>query len=185
MRIMKITVFAITIILLSLMAAGCISGSSPSSTATPTPTPTQEPTSALVTATPTPVPSPTAINYAVPSVDLLFTPPPESGYNQNTPIETITGTMSKNGNPAVGYGVQVETISTCLYGNATQNDGSFVVRFRQDNSSTFLIKITDPSGNLIYQDKVPRPMNETSDPFNISMAIPSTNIITWSISPSD
>jgi hypothetical protein len=115
-------------------------------------------------------------------VDIIFTPPPEAGYNQSTPIQNLTGTITVNGKPAVGYEVLIVTAPGFEYGNFTRSDGGFIVRFRQDNSSTFLMKLDNAQDILIYQDKVPRPMSYTG-PMTITITIPSTNIESINITP--
>jgi hypothetical protein len=177
---------AILIMAVSLMNAGCVGTLrnilGPSASVTPTPTVTAQPTIRSIAASATP--SPTLASTTVPgNVDIIFTPPPEAGFNQSTPIHTLTGNVTVNGKPAVGYTVLINTAPGFEYGNTSRSDGSFMVRFRDDNSSTYMMKLDNSLGILIYQDTAPMPMSY-SGPMTIALTIPSTNIVSVTITPS-
>jgi hypothetical protein len=171
---------ATLIVAVSLANAGCIGAihsTIDGAFATPTPVPTTTPTPTL-TPTPTVTPCPTMPDH----IDIIYILPLESGRNQSTITHIINGSMSVNDGPAVGWAVVIDTSAGNEYGNVTDANGRYSVVFSGDESETYIVKLYDPLHNIIYMDQYPRLMNHTG-PMSISIEIPSTNVISVSVSP--
>ncbi len=169
----KLVLIAISIVAISLAIAGCAGAF----IREPTPTPDVTATP-VVTATPSPTPVPTITG----PVDLIFTRPLESGMNNSSAIHVLTGNITYNGDPAVGYIVLVDTVNGCEYGNRTDPNGKFRVTFRDDWSPTYTMKVVDTSDCVIYADRTPRPVGQTG-PFAITIEVPSSKQIHVSVTP--
>ncbi len=155
-------VLLIACIAFALFAAGCTSAPAP----TPTPTPTPP-------ATPTPL--------ATAPDNIVVTLP----LGTASPIVQIThyinGTITYNKQPTALYHVLVDTDKGNEYGNVTDANGNFTVKFADDGSTTYWIKLADSDNNLIYQDSLPRYLNHTG-PLSINIEVPGVNRINVSIS---
>lgn len=184
MKMIVKTVMATLMVAALLASAGCIGGirnqvdgiiSTPTPTATATPVPTVAPT-----ATPTPTTGPTY--YMPDDVDVIFIQPIYSGIMPSYITHVVNGSISFNNEPAVGWGILVETSAGNTFGNVTDATGHYTVKFAGNMDETYIIKLTDPLNNLIYQDKYPRKMSHVG-PISIRMNVPSTNVYTMYIYP--
>jgi hypothetical protein len=116
-------------------------------------------------------------------VDLIYARPLEAGASTNTScLRVLTGTITYNGDPANAYTVLVDTVEGCEYGNKTRPDGGFQVAFMDDGSPTYVMKVVDTSGIVIYADNERRPVNQTG-PFVIEFDVPSSKQISVTITP--
>ncbi len=149
---MKKLILLISVIILSLFAAGC--------TTTPTPTPTITPT-------------PTATPIVTAPANITVTLPPGTPSATVTITHYIHGKISYNQQPTAGYRVLVATDKGNQYTNATDANGNFNVTFLDDGSLTYMIRLLDSNNNTIYQDTLPRYLNYTG-PMNISIEVPGT-----------
>ncbi len=149
---MKRLILLVSIIALSLFAAGCAT--------TPTPTPTIAPT-------PTPTPLVTA------PANITVTLPPGTPSATVTITHYIHGKILFNQQPSPGYKVLVLTDKGNQYSNTTDPSGNFNVTFLSDGSETYKLKLLDSNNNTVYQDTLPRYLNATG-PMNISIEVPGT-----------
>ncbi len=152
-------VLIISCLFFTLFTAGC--------TGTPAPTPTPLPTTMPV--------SPTPVSVLTPTLT-----PTSSGvieWNPSvTPTRYVNGTVTLNDQPTSNFNVILETSKGNIYGVPTDARGNFSVKFPDDGSAGYIIKIADQGKNLIYQDNSPRPINQ-SGPLNVSIEIPGPNQI--------
>lgn len=184
MKMIVKTLAATLMVVALLSCAGCIGGirntvDDAFATATPMPTATATP----VPATPTPIPTATGPIYYMPDdVDVIFISPIYSGVVPSYITHVVNGSISFNDEPAVGWGIIVETSAGNTFGNVTDATGHYSVKFAGDMNETYIIKLTDPANNLIYQDKYPRKMSHVG-PISVHMSVPSTNVYTLVINP--
>jgi hypothetical protein len=113
---------------------------------------------------------------------VIFINPYYSGIVPSYITHVVNGSISFNDQPAVGWGILVETSAGNTFGNVTDATGHYSVKFAGDMNETYIIKLTDPANNLIYQDKYPRKMSHVG-PISVHMSVPSTNVYTLVINP--
>lgn len=151
---MKRSILLISIIILSLFAAGCAT--------TPTLTPT-----------PTVTPTPTATPIVTAPANITVTLPPGTPSATVTITHYIHGKIAYDQQPSPGYRVLVITDKGNQYSNTTDPSGNFNVTFLSDGSETYKLKLLDSNNNTVYQDTLPRYLNATG-PMNINIEVPGT-----------